>query len=129
MKKIIYLFCIIVFIAFVYFMQKPANKTKEQMSTSVAKTSSAQQGGLDLTISSPTSGAVVALTEIVVKGKVNPRANVIVNDEDIKLSIDGTFEKKLPIDEGDNYISVVAYDDLGNSAERELLITRTISGI
>lgn len=84
---------------------------------------------LDLIIISPVADSTVSESSVVVKGKVNPKAYVIINEYDLTPGKDGSFEQRVNLDEGENYISVVAYDDDGNSSERELLVVRTVEGI
>lgn len=84
---------------------------------------------LDLIIISPVADSTVSTSSVVVKGKVNPKAYVIINEYDLTPGKDGSFEQRINLDEGENYISVVAYDDDGNSSERELLVVRTVEGI
>lgn len=84
---------------------------------------------LDLIITSPVVDSTVSTSSVVVKGKVNPKAYVIINEYDLTPGKDGSFEQRINLDEGENYISVVAYDDDGNSSERELLVVRTVEGI
>jgi hypothetical protein len=52
-----------------------------------------------------------------------------VNDQELTSNADGSFSTTVLLDEGENYISVVAYDEVGNSAERELLVTRNTAGL
>ena len=81
---------------------------------------------LDLVIMSPQSDTTVNASSVTVKGTVNPKAYVIINEYDITPGKDGSFEQRIALDEGENYISIVAYDDDGNSTERELLVVRTV---
>jgi hypothetical protein len=104
----------------------------EEKSTSNTPTSAPQSvvnATLDLVIMSPQSDTTVNATSITVKGTVNPKAYVIINEYDITPGKDGSFEQKIALDEGENYISIVAYDDDGNSSERELLVVRTVEEI
>lgn len=84
---------------------------------------------INLTISSPDSGSVVEGPMISLIGKTSPGIQVVVNDQDLVSDGDGAFKATVSLDEGENYISVVAYDDFGNVAERELLVTRTVAGL
>lgn len=84
---------------------------------------------INLLISNPISGVEVDSTSISVTGTTEKNVNVIVNDQELISNTDGTFKTTVLLDEGENYISIVAYDDLGNSAEREIMVTRTVSGL
>ena len=84
---------------------------------------------INLLISNPISGEEVDSASISVAGTTGKNVNVIVNDQELISNIDGTFRTTVLLDEGENYISIVAYDEEGNSAEREIMVTRTISGL
>lgn len=93
----------------------------------VSETESSTQ--INLIISAPESGTTVDSSSVVVRGTTGKHVNVAINDQDLVSNTDGTFTATVLLDEGDNYISIVAYDDLGNSAEREIMVTRTIEGL
>jgi hypothetical protein len=59
-----------------------------------------------------------------VTGKTVPGANVIVNEYEMKADATGVFSRTVSLDEGENYISIVAYTDTGEVAETELMIVR-----
>lgn len=84
---------------------------------------------INLTISAPISGSTVDAVTIVVSGSTEPNATVVINDAEVTASVNGKFQTNVLLDEGDNYISIVAYNDFGNVAEREILVTRTVSGL
>lgn len=82
-------------------------------------------GGLILTISSPTSGQTVSTAKITIVGKTSPRAEVFINDEELLADATGNFSLSLTLEEGENYILVVANDADGKYVEKELSITYT----
>ena len=84
---------------------------------------------INLTISSPESGTVVDAATITISGSTQSSASIVINDSEIVANKDGSFQSSVSLDEGDNYISIVAYNDLGNVAEREIIVTRTITGL
>ena len=102
------------------------SSTTQTVTPTIAAALSSQ---INLLISSPISGAEVDSTSISVMGTTGKNVNVIVNEQEITSNTDGTFKATVLLDEGENYISIVAYDELGNSAEREIMVTRTISGL
>lgn len=106
--------------------EKTGEETSVNTSITAAPVVSAE---LDLIITSPGADTTVNESVIIVKGKVNPKAYVIINEYDLTPGKDGSFEQRINLDEGENYISVVAYDDDGNSSERELLVVRTVEEI
>lgn len=93
----------------------------------VPETESSTQ--IDLIISTPESGITVNSSSVMVRGTTGKHVNVVINDQDLVSNTDGTFTATVLLDEGENYISIVAYDDLGNSAEREIMVTRMIEGL
>ena len=104
-----------------------ATPTTPPLTPSQSSTSSSSQ--INLIISSPQSGSTVDNTSVVVSGTTGSKVSVAVNDQELISNTDGTFKTTVLLDEGENYISVVAYDDAGNSAERELLVNRTTAGL
>lgn len=141
MKKTIIISLILSVILLVFVFKSGSNKSPQQ-STSQAdvnetvintlKTAidtSSSSKSLDLVINEPISGTELQKSSIIIKGQVNPKAHVIVNETDVTLRVNGEFVQQVILDEGENYISIVAYDDEGNATERELLIIRTIEGI
>ena len=149
MKKIIPFFLFIplilvsIYLGFTQFKSSTRNKNPEVSSlspTGISQVSKTIQlvtpttavvplSQINLLISSPTSGAEVDSTSISVTGTTGKNVNVIVNEQELMSNADGTFKTTILVDEGENYISIVAYDELGNSAEREIMVTRTISGL
>lgn len=79
--------------------------------------------GITLTVSSPANNSTVTDPSITVKGKTVANAEVFVNDIEIKADANGNFSVKLTLDEGDNYILVVANDINGNYSEKDLTVT------
>jgi hypothetical protein len=78
---------------------------------------------ISLTISSPTDGATLASTNVTVKVKTTPNADVFVNDQTGKADANGNFSLNIPLDEGSNQIVVSANDSVGNATEQNLNVT------
>jgi len=147
MKKIIPFFLFIplilvsIYLGFTQFKSSTRNKNPEVFSlspTGISQVSNTIQSvtpttvavvlsQIDLLISSPPSGAEIDSTSIAVTGTTGKNVNVMVNEQELISNEDGTFKTTVLLDEGENYISIVAYDELGNSAEREIMVTRTVS--
>jgi hypothetical protein len=104
-----------------------------QILPSIAPTSSPSSSPavsqINLVISTPESGIITDTSSIVVSGTTKPKIDIVVNDKDLVSGEDGSFNISVSLDEGDNYISIVAYDEEGNVAEREIMITRATSDI
>jgi len=84
---------------------------------------------INLIISSPVSGVTIDAATVAIIGSTEPNASIVINDAEVTANKDGSFKTSITLDEGENYISIVAYNELGNVAEREIIITRTVSGI
>lgn len=78
---------------------------------------------ITLSVSSPKSGATVRSANLAVRGKTKARAEVFVNDMETTADAVGNFSANLTLEEGENYILVVAIDEMGNAAEKELTVT------
>lgn len=94
----------------------PTTKTKEALTVT---------SGITLTISSPSNNTTVSGSSLTVKGKTVSGAEVFVNDLETKADTSGNFSVSLTLEEGENYILVVANDATGNYSEKELSITYT----
>lgn len=82
---------------------------------------------INLIVTSPESGTTVDARSITVSGTTKEKIDVVVNDIELTSGADGTFKVDVALDEGDNYISIVVYDQEGNVSEREILVTRAMS--
>ncbi len=93
--------------------------------TTASETASVQtfEEGLALTISQPQDKEILTTNQVTVKGKTKANAEVFVNDTELKADASGNFSALLTLDEGENYITVVANDELGNFAEKEIMVT------
>lgn len=81
--------------------------------------------GITLSISSPANNSTVASSSVIVRGKTVANADVFVNDAETKSDGSGSFSVTLTLDEGENYILVVANDANGNYSEKDLTVTYT----
>jgi Glucodextranase, domain B len=67
-----------------------------------------------LTITSPKSGEVITGSSVVVAGKAEAGATIVVNDRTIVPAPDGSFTESFPYAPGDLLMTVVARDRAGN---------------
>jgi len=79
--------------------------------------------GITLSLSAPSNNSTVSNASITVRGKTVAGAEIFVNDEETKADASGNFSLSIPLDEGENYLLVVANDAAGNYAEKELTVT------
>ena len=138
-KKFLLAFLIIMFLIFIYsYYQKrnPAinkifNLQKEQNNKSggvtVQPTNLQQKTANDLKaiflqINEPKDNITVTNQAITIIGKTIPNGFVFVNDQEFKADSNGNFSTTVILEEGENYILVVVSDDLGNSAEKDIIV-------
>jgi hypothetical protein len=78
---------------------------------------------MTLSVSSPSNGATVSNASLTVRGKTKAGAEVFVNELETKADANGDFSVSITLDEGENYIIIMANDADGNVAESELTVT------
>lgn len=98
-------------------------KTSSSSTSSVISSSSS----MPLVILYPQNNQTVNSTSILVKGKTAPSVSVIINEFELTSGDDGSFSKSLSLDEGENYINIIAYNENGDVAETELSIVREVT--
>ena len=77
-----------------------------------------------LEITSPHDGDTVDQSPITVTGKTDANVHVTVNDFWAISKDDGTFSYRLNLQSGDNHIKVIATDEAGNTAEKDITVKR-----
>lgn len=95
---------------------------QDAATSSVPKSIQSGQQRIFLVVDSPKDGEVVNKETLVISGKTKAGAEVAINEIELKAGSDGGFTTKIKLDEGQNYIVVVANDDEGNSEEKELTV-------
>lgn len=129
-----------IYLGFTQFKNKTKNNnttiipvpTDSAQGTNIAPTSPPQvitTNTINLIVTSPISGTTTDSATYEVAGSAKPNVYIVINEQELVTGSDGGFTATISLDEGDNYISIVAYDDLGNIAEREILVTRNISDL
>lgn len=78
---------------------------------------------ISLVVNSPQDGATLNSTQVVVKGKTAPNADVFVNDQAGQADANGNFSISVTLDEGQNQIAVSANDADGNATQQNLSVT------
>lgn len=105
--------------------QEPGETVETGATPVEEKNTVVTSNSIALAISSPANNITVTSSSLVVRGKTAPKAEVFVNDAETKADASGNFSVTLTLDEGENYILVVANDANGNFSEKELTITYT----
>lgn len=75
-----------------------------------------------LEITNPQDGSTVKTNVVEVSGQTDPYAQVLVNGEDVYVSLSGTFRKSIYSFSGDNKIEVIAKNRFGKESRREINI-------
>lgn len=68
-------------------------------------------------------GSIVKTNKVIIKGATVPKAEIFINDLEVKADAVGNFSGAVTLEEGDNPISIVAVDEEGNYSEEEITIT------
>ncbi len=84
--------------------------------------------GPKLKVTQPVNGEVVKSNKVVVKGTTNPYATVTVEDEEVRVELDGTFEKDVFVFTGKKEIIVISRNRFGKSSEEKINITVESAG-
>lgn len=138
-KKFFLAFLIIMFLIFIYsyyqkrnpVINKIFNLQKEQNNKSggvtVQPTNLQQKTANDLKeiflqVDEPKNNITVNNPIINISGKTIPNAFIFINEQELKADINGNFTTATTLEEGENYILIVASDDLGNSAEKDIIV-------
>ncbi|MBP6098841.1 MAG: helix-turn-helix domain-containing protein [Candidatus Levybacteria bacterium] len=79
--------------------------------------------GPKLEITDPKNGSIVTTNKVEVKGKTNPYATVVVEDEEVRVELDGTFEKDVFVFTGKKEILVISKNRFGKSTKKTVQIT------
>lgn len=92
-----------------------------------SETTGVSTGGMPLSISSPANNTIVTSSQILIRGKTAPGAEVFINEKEVVADNSGNFSTAYSLDEGENLIIVTANDSEGNMAEKELVVTYNVA--
>jgi cytoskeletal protein RodZ len=102
------------------------NQTNETNQTNINKpeipTEEPVSSGLTLEITEPKANTTYNNPSIKVSGKTKANAEVYVNDAQTKADEAGNFSVNYNLDEGENLLTIVANDQAGNYAEKEITV-------
>jgi len=141
MKKentlVIVFFILLLIFGFLFFLIKKQNRTNFRLQNifqndgqgsqtnrdqSIISTANPVEQGLILEITEPKENTTYTSSSIKVSGKTSSNAEVYVNDIETKADIDGNFFVNYNLDEGENLLTIVANDSVGNYAEKEITV-------
>jgi bacillopeptidase F len=103
-----------------------SNVSQPEITIVKNNTISRNSGLITLEVTKPVNNSTVNNGSITVEGKTIAGTTVDVNDTEIKADANGLFSTSISLDEGENIIDVVASDQFGNSAEKEIIINYVI---
>ncbi|MFZ5535784.1 MAG: Ig-like domain-containing protein [Patescibacteria group bacterium] len=99
------------------------NNQEDSVNESPELTGTVSRGSaITLVVTSPQDNSTVTTGSLVVRGKTVPGAEVFVNDAETRADTGGNFSVTISLDEGENYILVVANDPQGNYSEKEITV-------
>lgn len=75
-----------------------------------------------LQVDEPENNITVNNPIINISGKTISNAFIFINEQELKADMNGDFTSATILEEGENYILIVASDDLGNSIEKDILV-------
>lgn len=75
-----------------------------------------------LQVDEPKNNITVNNPIININGKTISNAFIFINEQELKADINGSFSTATTLEEGENYILIVASDDYGNSAEKDIIV-------
>jgi hypothetical protein len=75
-----------------------------------------------LQVDEPKNNITVSNPIININGKTIANAYIFINEQELKADVNGNFASATTLEEGENYILIVASDDLGNSIEKDILV-------
>jgi hypothetical protein len=79
----------------------------------------------ELSITSPENGAKTKESSILIEGKTDAEAKILINNAEVKNE-SGVFSYKANLNAGENKIKISVVDTAGNKTEKELTITKVV---
>jgi len=75
-----------------------------------------------LQVDEPKNNIIVNNQIINISGKTIANGYIFINEQELKADVNGVFASATTLEEGENYILIVASDDLGNSVEKDIFV-------
>lgn len=101
---------------------KNQEQTQEPLDFQKLPTEKPVEAGIKLEVIEPKESAVFSNPNIKITGKTVSYAEVFVNDKQTKADEKGNFSLDYTLDEGENLLTIVANDNNGNYAEKEIVV-------
>ncbi|EKE15420.1 MAG: hypothetical protein ACD_12C00029G0004 [uncultured bacterium] len=90
--------------------------------TDLVKETTNESKKIFLQVDEPKNNITVNNPIVNISGKTISNAYIFINEQELKADINGSFSSATTLEEGENYILIVASDDLGNSVEKDILV-------
>lgn len=97
----------------------PAANMNTTPTTSLAQSVSS---GLTISLTTPADNSTASTSSLKLSGTTKPGAQVFVNDTELKADAKGGFSTTVTLNDGDNEIFLAANDDVGNYAEKSIVV-------
>jgi len=78
-------------------------------------------------LTKPTNGDSIAGLNLIVEGKAEPGATVLVNDRNAIVGQDGSFSETITVAAGTVPLTVIARDRAGNETKAQLSVTMNVA--
>lgn len=75
-----------------------------------------------LQVDEPKNNITVNNPIINISGKTIANGYIFINEQELKADVNGVFASATTLEEGENYILIVASDDLGNNVEKDIMV-------
>lgn len=130
-KNKIYLFIILVIIlgilifAFQNNSKNNSSNLYQQEKKSIEQVEKNGIKNITLEVTSPANNSKTSSSELILKGKTVPNAEVLVNDEETRADTSGNFSVNVAMEEGENIIIVFVNDQNGDYVEKEIKVIYT----
>lgn len=76
-------------------------------------------GAPNLEVSSPTEQQTVDVTSVIVEGKTDPEAKVLVNNQEVGVDKEGNFKEEIKLSSSTNTITITSSSKFGQTAKVE----------
>lgn len=106
-----------------YFVAHSKNSTDTKRSTQFNVAYKTDKPKLEIT--SPSDGSKTSHQQITVQGKTDKEIYIRINDQPVVVNADGSFTTTYKLNEGDNTVTVVARDMVGNQETKTIKVNYT----
>ncbi|MEK7597921.1 MAG: hypothetical protein AAB441_04730 [Patescibacteria group bacterium] len=121
-KKYFSIFLILILVIIFSYYQKNNPSIKKMLIRPTDSKQKTVNEKIFLQVYEPKNNITVSNPIVNISGKTIPNAYIFINEQELRADVNGRFESATTLEEGENYILIVASDDLGNSLEKDILV-------